>query len=826
MGSRLPRRQLICAMVPIMAAVVAGSLAAQPDSAALTVPAPGRGSGFVHRVVDSAATWTMLHLDYREAAAGDGDWKLPGLRGVDGVRLFVRDLDEGGRRSLEMGASRRPAGGFELHVYGLERRAGTQAEPNPDLAAVESQLRQLLEGDAALITKRTLPADADAESFELDLDRVAFEIVHLSYAQSDRVLGLLKALGYSTVEFVAQVGDTPFEAIYEPLFQGEARLPVIVKIIEPTKTSILDPVPPPPGPPSQVRPGSREEPAVPDIGGQLLHQATSGEALQRLLVVHDPERPEALAKLRRLLREQIDVASRQIVLEALVIEIDTDRLRDLGVTFNWQSGKSSASFEADAGGNQLPFTYVFDKSADFISQFRASLHALVVSGHAEILTNPSVLVLDGRQARIQIGQQIPVVSSTATTTAVSQRVEYFPVGIVLNIRPRLDEDAREVTMQVETIVSSVSSTGGTVTSVGDDVFFAPAIDNRQVQTFVRIADNTPFIIGGLIATEESESVKGVPGLSKIPGLGALFRRKSKSRVKQEVIIVLTPHVVPLDEKSFGWAVPKEASVFDSYGHELFRNAYRLRSQDIFDLAYLRRSPDLLSLRAAIGERVRLEGELAAREPFAGLLAGRIPGEEILVRRMLWEVIGELGADRLVKPDHIIFFQPRSAGGFEVAYLRDQLAGRETRPGEVLELSFALRSDGSAYAEPSWRPLPPEGYSELLRRGNPVPAPPSRPELATLVLGERPGSTPTLDVLRRVLVLERVLELNSSLPMELDALHAGLQIVFPSEENLTRALHLVDARTARLFYEVEEYYSAFERRFNAGIAEAFELLEGE
>ncbi len=810
-----------------------------PSSSALSLHAADRSAAAIQRVLDGATNWLLLHHGYEESAEVG---RFTTMRGVEDARSMVLELGGAPRRTFELAATPHPAGGWEVHVRGLEH-GGAGATPNPDLAALAGRLRELLApGDAAtpLVTKNPPPPGpaprpppvtpggrpapiSSRESFEFDLDRVAFEIVHLSYAQGDRVLGLLKALGYSTIEFVAQLGDADFEAVYEPLARGEARLPLVVKLIEASKTSIMDELPPLPGPPRPASIPSRDKPAVPDIGGRLLHQATTGEPLQRLLIVHDPDRPEALAKLRRLLREQIDVPARQIVLEALVIEIDSDRLRDLGVTFAWQEGKHDASFDTDAEGNVLPFTYAFDRSADFVRHFQASLHALVSRGHAEILTNPSVLVLDGRQARIQIGQQIPVVTSTATVTAVSQRVEYFPVGIVLNVRPRLDEAAGVVTLQVETIVSSVSSTGA-ATGTGDDAVFAPAIDNRQVQTFARIADNTPFIIGGLISTEDSEAIKGVPGLSKIPGLGALFRRKSKTRVKQEVIIVLTPHVVPLGDRSFGYAVPKESSAFDSFGHRLFRNAYRLRSQDIFDLSFLNESPDLRRLRASAGARARLEPELAFREPISGLLAGRVPGEEILVRRMLWEVIGEHDLEELVNPEHIIFFEPRSEGGFEVAFLHERLAERRTDQGEALVVAFEMRADGSAYAEPSWQPLSGDGFSKLLRRGNPLPEPSAPAALASLVLGERPGSTSTLDVLRRVLVLERVLELNTSLEMELDALHVGLQIILPSEEDLTQRFHLVDRATARLFFEVEEYYAAFEQVFDREIAAAFELLD--
>ena len=173
----------------------------------------------------------------------------------------------------------------------------------------------------------------------------------------------------------------------------------------------------------------------------------------------------------------------------------------------------------------MPFTFTYDETlARTALNLTAKLKALIEHGEAEILSNPSVLVLDGRQARIQIGQQVPVVNSTATAAGITSSVEYFPVGIVLNLRPRINEEGSEVTMQVETIVSAVASTA----PVGGSVLFAPTVDNRQVQTFVRVADSTPFIIGGLIATDSKNNRAGLPFLSQIPFLGALFRQTTIS----------------------------------------------------------------------------------------------------------------------------------------------------------------------------------------------------------------------------------------------------------------------------------------------------------
>ncbi len=198
--------------------------------------------------------------------------------------------------------------------------------------------------------------------------------------------------------------------------------------------------------------------------------------------------------LFELLREKIDVPARQIVIEALVIELLSDRARDLGVSFTTTQNQYGFEFaQTDAlTGNVLPFIFTFDKDRQNIATFRARLSALFETGEAELLSNPSVLVLDGRQARIQIAQQVPVITTTSTVAATTSSVEYFPVGIVLNLRPRIVADGTEITMQTETIVSAVNQLATSQVAGVAQVFVAPVVDNRQVQTFVRIADNTPY----------------------------------------------------------------------------------------------------------------------------------------------------------------------------------------------------------------------------------------------------------------------------------------------------------------------------------------------
>ena len=203
-----------------------------------------------------------------------------------------------------------------------------------------------------------------------------------------------------------------------------------------------------------------------------------------------------LKELVSVITNQLDVAAKQIMIEALVVEIDANKTNTLGVNFSNSGSMYSSSFpEPDqATGNFEPFTFIMDKGLiGSTLEMNAKLEKLISDQTSEILSRPSVLVLDGRQARIVVGQQIPIARSTATGQNVVSATEYIPIGIVLNLRPRISSDGNEITMQVETIISEAQERVG-VGSVGGDVLSAPTFSSRKVQTYVQVENNTPFII--------------------------------------------------------------------------------------------------------------------------------------------------------------------------------------------------------------------------------------------------------------------------------------------------------------------------------------------
>ena len=646
-----------------------------------------------------------------------------------------------------------------------------------------------------------------------DLD---FQTYRLSYMQGDRVIALLKALGYATVEFAAAEGESLAETIYTVLQEFES-YPLVIKLIDANKTSLMEP---------SLDGGGGE---ASGLGGTYLHQQTSGAPEHRLFIVYEKAYPEQMHALMQLLRNDIDVPARQVVIEALVVEVDTDKLDELGVNYALQREEFNLNTTDDIDAKLdpiglMPFVGQFDDhwKNDWKS-FSAGLRALTQTVHAEILSNPSVLVLNGRQARIQVGQQVPTSTAVATNTHVRSGVTYLQTGIVLNLRPRISEDGSEVTMQIETIVSSVNPTKREHTTE-TSVLLAPVVDNRQVQTFVRVADNTPFIVGGLIAANKSNSNSGVPFLSKIPYLGNLFKRSSKKNDKREVIVVLTPHVIDTSEKSFSYVIPKDSETFDSFDHILFRNAYRIRDDDVFDLTFATKSNYYNNILGELKTFHDTHFEIFEKEPVFGYLHDKVPGEEVIVRRMIWEIVHKAKYHHYINDDHILVFEANEGAAFgnkfKTLFLGKLLRDLNSADENSLVLDYADHKAKTTGPFEHPRALishtniaNPANYVEQISALNSDDLERNTILLSNAVYPPGVRGATALEVLKGVLVLKRILALNHSMPVTINEFRVGRQIIFPTEQELRDKYHIIDYDVARFFYQVINYYPEFESAFN-------------
>ncbi len=658
-----------------------------------------------------------------------------------------------------------------------------------------------------------------------------FEVIKLSYIRTDRAVAILKSIGYVVIEFEPGKDSHAGERQYTPKQSSKfnvndvkpSELPIIIKLPETESVTLVKEE-------KSSSKSSKKGAVSVNLGGITLENTTDGEPMQRLLVGYNRDKFDDVAQLLDLIHNKIDLPAEQILIEALVIELDSDKLDELGIDYSGTGAGFSASFPPPDSetGEINPFTVILDRTLlGNANTFRTNVEALISTKAAEILSKPSVLVLDGRQARIQVGQQIPIVKTTDTQISQTKSVDYIPVGIVLNLRPRINEDDTRITIQVETIISETEERIGA--SSGGGVLEAPVINNRRVQSFVRVANNTPFIIGGLISNKKSQSEGGIPILKDLPLLGKIFSVSSERSIKKEVIVVITPHIIQESENNFSRVIPQDSELFNAFGNRSFPNSYRVQNTDVFDLSFIYNSPIFQKIQARVVEAAKQDKAMYVEEPYKSVLEGRVFGEEILVRRMIYEIIEKMDYYKHIDPEKVMFFhnEANNPAGFKVeplaGYIRRVLNMKDEK---YLRLSYSIHGEASL-DKPFVRPTAivayddidlKYNYKKMIRIKNKRGNDPSEDSFTILISKEKHERR-----LYEILVMKKVLELNPDLSLQLDYFKPGIEILFPSPEVLIKDFHIVDRDAAKYFYEVNDYYGAFEDVFNQKTSEFVDLM---
>ena len=245
---------------------------------------------------------------------------------------------------------------------------------------------------------------------------------------------------------------------------------------------------------------------------------------------------------QRVLRviHNLDVIPSQVLIEAVIAEVTLNDQLKYGL--EWQlrkNGTQTATFSSLSSGliaAAFPgFNYAFNAA-----NMSATLKALNEITKVNVISTPSLMVLDNKTARLQIGDQVPITTQTATNVVTSQAaivntVSMQDTGVILSVTPRINESGR-VQLEIEQEVSSVVKT----TSSNID---SPTIQQRRVQTTVVVNDGEVLALGGMIQDQTSADSTQIPILGDIPGLGALFSNRAKSIGKTELVILITPRVV-------------------------------------------------------------------------------------------------------------------------------------------------------------------------------------------------------------------------------------------------------------------------------------------
>ncbi|HAZ07798.1 MAG TPA: hypothetical protein DCZ01_04565 [Elusimicrobia bacterium] len=168
----------------------------------------------------------------------------------------------------------------------------------------------------------------------------------------------------------------------------------------------------------------------------------------------------------------------------------------------------------------------------------ATLTAAASEGKAKVLSNPKIATLNNQPANINVTTQIPYVTSNVASTGVqTQTVNYATVGIKLTVTPSINADNR-ILLVINPSVSQPSVTAAGSTQTG-----APAIDSRDANTTVLVRDGETIVIGGLINDTMQDTIAKIPLLGDIPVLGWLFKKKTKTRVRNELLIFVTTRML-------------------------------------------------------------------------------------------------------------------------------------------------------------------------------------------------------------------------------------------------------------------------------------------
>lgn len=273
--------------------------------------------------------------------------------------------------------------------------------------------------------------------------------------------------------------------------------------------------------------------------------------------------PADMAEIRSIV-DQLDVRRAQVLIEAAFVEISGDTSDAVGVQWGYgdvEKGVAGTNFSGV--GEMLDLNSIIQRAADSSAavalpsgislggadldskgnvRFAAVVQALKSNSKSNLLSTPSIMTLDNEEAEIVVGENVPFITGTslsANNDNPFQTIERKDVGLTLRVTPQIN-DGEVIRLQLEQEVSNVKP-GGSASDI--------ITTKRSVKSVVLANDGQVIVTGGLIADDVSETVKKVPLLGDIPLLGGLFRSKSNTVTKRNLLLFLQPTIVRDSEKA-------------------------------------------------------------------------------------------------------------------------------------------------------------------------------------------------------------------------------------------------------------------------------------
>ncbi|WP_207209221.1 type II secretion system secretin GspD [Loktanella sp. IMCC34160] len=263
-------------------------------------------------------------------------------------------------------------------------------------------------------------------------------------------------------------------------------------------------------------------------------------------IAADPERNALVvrgvmnehAEVERLLVD-LDSRAQQVALEATIAEVTLNDEVNLGVRWFFEQNATQTSF-SDAKNGGISQNFPGFSSLFSSGDTTAVLNALAGVTDVRVISSPTLVVLDNKEAVLQIGDQVPVATQTSVASddanaPVVTSIDYRDTGVILKVSPQIGAGGT-LTLDIEQEVSSVQTTS----TSGID---SPSFRQRQITTSVLLSDGATLVLGGLVQESDNRTETRVPGLGEVPFLGAAFRNRGSERDRTELLILIRPRII-------------------------------------------------------------------------------------------------------------------------------------------------------------------------------------------------------------------------------------------------------------------------------------------
>lgn len=263
--------------------------------------------------------------------------------------------------------------------------------------------------------------------------------------------------------------------------------------------------------------------------------------------------PQDYAPIQAAL-EQLDVPPLQVLVEATVAEVTLTKDLNYGLQYFFQSGNFTHIFApnvAASGAAALPppfgttfpgFSYLPGLNFAYAGGNAANvvLQALSKITKVRVLSSPNLLVRNNGSARLQVGDQVPIATQSATSTLTNtaqtvNSIDYRDTGVILNVTPRVNASGL-VLLDISEEVSLANTTSSSQLD-------SPTISQRRIKSTVAVDDGQTIALAGLIKDSRTDGKSGLPWLEDVPGVGLLFGTRSDSVARTELLVLLTPKVI-------------------------------------------------------------------------------------------------------------------------------------------------------------------------------------------------------------------------------------------------------------------------------------------